>query len=77
MSNRVSGVAAELVADYAHEVSDAREWPNAENEKRTRRALLAYISSLEQSLKVHSPASLQNIQDNWKRANKAFTGGGL
>lgn len=77
MSTPISLVAVQLVADYAHEVSDAREWPNAENEKRTRQALFEYISALEQRLQVLSPATLEAIKRQAKPADKAFAGGGL
>jgi hypothetical protein len=45
----VSEHARTLVAEYANEVSDAREWPNRENVQNTRIALLAYISDLERN----------------------------
>lgn len=77
MSTPVSLAAKQLIADYAHEVSDAREWPNAENEQRTRQALLAYISALEQFMQVYAPSTLMSIQATSKPARKAFGGGGL
>lgn len=77
MSTPISTTAAQLIADYAHEVSDAREWPNVENEKRTRQALLEYISALELTVKRYNALDLQNIQSTSKPAKRAFTGGGL
>lgn len=72
-----SSLAKQLLDDYAAEVSDAREWPNKENVRRTRAALADYIFELEQRLHASHPASLEAIQRKCPRAQRAFTGGGL
>lgn len=46
-SNKISKRAKRLLDEYAHDVSDHREWNNEHNVKRSRAALVAYILKLE------------------------------
>jgi len=72
--SNLSTKAKTLIAAYAAEVSDAREWRNEENVKRTLAALSAYLSALEQYVDVRD---LSKIQDESPLATPAFSGGGL